>query len=101
PPTPAIYTLSLHDALPISRSSRQRSAVPSAKVCPTPARISAGPSSKKSTATFAALSHRRAVRQLAPPAFRPEVACRCEYRCPLRSEEHTSELQSPDHLVCR
>src|SRR5258708_29912008 len=24
---------------------------------------------------------------------------RCE--CGLRSEEHTSELQSPDHLVCR
>src|SRR5258708_26547825 len=22
-------------------------------------------------------------------------------RCRLRSEEHTSELQSPDHLVCR
>src|SRR5258708_23568096 len=22
-------------------------------------------------------------------------------RAPLRSEEHTSELQSPDHLVCR
>src|SRR5258708_10652523 len=22
-------------------------------------------------------------------------------RCPMRSEEHTSELQSPDHLVCR
>src|SRR5258708_33371001 len=22
-------------------------------------------------------------------------------RCSLRSEEHTSELQSPDHLVCR
>src|SRR5207244_13368602 len=22
-------------------------------------------------------------------------------RCGLRSEEHTSELQSPDHLVCR
>src|SRR5947208_12390497 len=22
-------------------------------------------------------------------------------RLPLRSEEHTSELQSPDHLVCR
>src|SRR5690348_17617884 len=34
---------------------------------------------------------------------------RCSMRCPLqerlprrrRSEEHTSELQSPDHLVCR
>src|SRR5258708_18548013 len=27
----------------------------------------------------------------------------CPRRCckPLRSEEHTSELQSPDHLVCR
>src|SRR5947208_6504736 len=23
------------------------------------------------------------------------------YRSPERSEEHTSELQSPDHLVCR
>src|SRR5258708_23796401 len=23
------------------------------------------------------------------------------YGCGLRSEEHTSELQSPDHLVCR
>src|SRR5258708_9791900 len=25
----------------------------------------------------------------------------CGIRLPLRSEEHTSELQSPDHLVCR
>src|SRR5258708_28140633 len=24
-----------------------------------------------------------------------------EYDCRTRSEEHTSELQSPDHLVCR
>src|SRR4051794_41427651 len=23
------------------------------------------------------------------------------WRCPIRSEEHTSELQSPVHLVCR
>src|SRR5207244_6120802 len=23
------------------------------------------------------------------------------FRCGIRSEEHTSELQSPDHLVCR
>src|SRR5438552_12472286 len=37
--------------------------------------------------------------------------CPCSWRaaasapgssvCPRRSEEHTSELQSPDHLVCR
>src|SRR5207244_9986982 len=24
-----------------------------------------------------------------------------QFRVPFRSEEHTSELQSPDHLVCR
>src|SRR5258708_15397336 len=32
-------------------------------------------------------------------AGRPERACRFSRRD--RSEEHTSELQSPDHLVCR
>src|SRR5207244_1784921 len=29
------------------------------------------------------------------------VAIRAGVRTPARSEEHTSELQSPDHLVCR
>src|SRR5438552_14092165 len=32
------------------------------------------------------------------------LRCKCPIRCQvghLRSEEHTSELQSPDHLVCR
>src|SRR5258708_18250032 len=33
----------------------------------------------------------------APPGAPPWG---CGRRCP-RSEEHTSELQSPDHLVCR
>src|SRR5258708_23688642 len=67
--TTEIYTLSLHDALPISR--------------------------------VFAIARRRWRR------------CRCSSRrapvgrvcgCPIqnyRSEEHTSELQSPDHLVCR
>src|SRR5207244_10942407 len=41
-----------------------------------------------------------------PPDFpcpRPSAATRpCTGSCaPSRSEEHTSELQSPDHLVCR
>src|SRR5258708_26788370 len=31
---------------------------------------------------------------------RPSVSCRTG-TCRKRSEEHTSELQSPDHLVCR
>src|SRR5258708_38198986 len=58
--TTEIYTLSLHDALPISSGRRCR------------------------------------------VAWRART--RCTNRMPRarkRSEEHTSELQSPDHLVCR
>src|SRR5258708_24986075 len=62
--TTEIYTLSLHDALPIS----------------TP--ICATTSSASSAGT---MTWRR------PSTGSP----------PWRSEEHTSELQSPDHLVCR
>src|SRR5947208_10973251 len=68
-PTTEIYTLSLHDALPISAAA-------------------------------------------SGSASRPrwiEVAASGWWKWPLsrgsstgpRSEEHTSELQSPDHLVCR
>src|SRR5947208_10624966 len=32
---------------------------------------------------------------------RPGQRTRAPMATPLRSEEHTSELQSPDHLVCR
>src|SRR6266480_8128718 len=59
--TTEIYTLSLHDALPISRPG-QRSASPSAS---------------------------------------PSRRARARSARPLRSEEHTSELQSHVHLVCR
>src|SRR5437762_3841980 len=61
PPPSELYTLSLHDALPIS------SAV-------------------------------RAARPRAGRARRPWWSCP---RRPRRSEEHTSELQSPMYLVCR
>src|SRR5207244_13537870 len=56
-PTTEIYTLSLHDALPICRRRGE-------------------------TAGHGAGRDRRR-------------------NCAMRSEEHTSELQSPDHLVCR
>src|SRR5207244_12353318 len=59
--TTEIYTLSLHDALPISGIPRPGRAVPRRR-------------------------SRRGSQRAAPKA---------------RSEEHTSELQSPDHLVCR
>src|SRR5438552_18743596 len=58
--TPEIYTLSLHDALPISSN---------------------GPVSRMFTGCMGSF-----LTILSPS---------------MRSEEHTSELQSPDHLVCR
>src|SRR5947208_13514269 len=66
PPT-EIYTLSLHDALPIS-----------------PWRAATCGGARQSS---------RAPRRPVPPAT-PSATW-------ARSEEHTSELQSPDHLVCR
>src|SRR5262245_64590227 len=72
--TTEIYTLSLHDALPIFQEGllHLRELPP---VAPQePARL---------------LHHVAAPQQLAIPPL------------PLRSEEHTSELQSLRHLVCR
>src|SRR5207244_12312166 len=76
PATTAIYTLSLHDALPIS----QRRIVAQGL-------------------THLGDARRHDVqRQLAP--IDDNLLDRVgEAR--VRSEEHTSELQSPDHLVCR
>src|SRR5258708_29426984 len=64
--TTEIYTLSLHDALPISANFTAR-------------RMRIGSSRKRMSGS---------------PIVRTRRASR-------RSEEHTSELQSPDHLVCR
>src|SRR5204863_1763414 len=74
--TPEIYTLSLHDALPISRTTRpRRRSAP----CRRPAR-----------------SRRRKPRRERRTSRRT-----CRGRCGRRSEEHTSELQSRRDLVCR
>src|SRR5690348_4230397 len=55
-----------------------------------------------------ALANVFASSQVAPPvivqalaADQPDIAIPILQRSPLRSEEHTSELQSPVHLVCR
>src|SRR5687768_18302476 len=64
--TPENYTLSLHDALPISCASTKRFI------------------------------------RSASPCFEISVTSwRAPRRSPIRSEEHTSELQSRLHLVCR
>src|SRR5687768_18549528 len=71
--TTEIYTLSLHDALPISRR-RSRSGWPRS-----PREGSWAPSS----------------------GLGAWERSDCGARSPRRSEEHTSELQSRLHLVCR
>src|SRR2546430_12553722 len=70
--TTEIYTLSLHDALPISAPARR-----------------AGPGRRPPPAP-------RPWRRTA----RSATACRCA-GTPPRSEEHTSELPSQSNLVCR
>src|SRR5207244_10662697 len=86
PAPPAIHTLSLHDALPISiadpyHAPRLRPPCPARR---RPDRRGAQPR----------VHHRRPARRAVPLGDLRHG----RYR---RSEEHTSELQSPDHLVCR
>src|SRR3712207_8580038 len=79
--TPEIYTLPPHDALPISRSPR----------CTLPA-------SRSASRRRAPRPRRRGRRPRSAPGAR-----RAPLRRPpaSRSEEHTSELQSRQYLVCR
>src|SRR5262249_61691240 len=72
PAPPALYTLSLHDALPIS------SLMPSAR-------------RPRERSTMSARSS----------ATRRRKAGSARRRAAVRSEEHTSELQSLTNLVCR
>src|SRR5205823_12456051 len=82
-PPPATYTLSLHDALPISRTPHPTCAA---------------------TAGFAALSGELSVNmrtmRISAVSQGPCFAARSALK-PLRSEEHTFELQSLAYLVCR
>src|SRR5258708_24254375 len=81
--TTEIYTLSLHDALPIYDAGRAHAAQVAQSVA--------------STA--------KAVRILDLAQHEPRLQAKGDASdcatCAARSEEHTSELQSPDHLVCR
>src|SRR5437762_10517294 len=75
PPTTAIYTLSLHDALPIC-------AAPFAEIV---------------DAALTRHGKARIEARLPQPKSAAELAATPDDR----SEEHTSELQSPMYLVCR
>src|SRR5439155_24499777 len=86
PPTPEIYTLSLHDALPISRFSPAST--------PTSPAIPPLMPSKASPCRPCATS-------FPPCPLRPTMIRSWATPVSPRSEEHTSELQSRGHLVCR
>src|SRR5258708_32001033 len=85
--TTEIYTLSLHDALPISPTMRQS--------FPNP-RLTQASHPKRQTSI--------SIHELLYPLLVAYDSVVLEADVELgatRSEEHTSELQSPDHLVCR
>src|SRR5690606_41672358 len=86
PPPPEIYTLSLHDALPISGRARTR-AGPYHRPAPPVPRGRRGVRTRLPET---------AARPARPRADRPAAG---DGRG--RSEEHTSELQSRENLVCR
>src|SRR5207244_10709105 len=82
--TTAIYTLSLHDALPISEGAVARAPLARRDHVVVLTDGAAVLGQRPDHDQHARRARRRRVRDQRP-----------------RSEEHTSELQSPDHLVCR
>src|SRR5205085_10147913 len=95
PVHPAVYALSLHDALPISRAR-----VPAAAAWSPPG---GSPADRRARTAAAAGSARAAARACACRQLLRRSAggwSVCSYEL-LRSEEHTSELQSQSNLVCR
>src|SRR5207244_11655946 len=95
---PSHTSLSLHDALPIFYFLR---------VDPMTANTGSTVSSPESIGS----RFRKNGPELKPDFIRPQVkspvdqpsrsSAKAYARASGRSEEHTSELQSPDHLVCR
>src|SRR5688572_32625268 len=85
-PTTWIYTLSLHDALPILNAARAPSRPRHPPECPARRRdpLPVGSTSAPSCRRMAA-----------------SLVSRTEGGTVGRSEEHTSELQSQSNLVCR
>src|SRR5207244_8561181 len=94
---PATSTFSLHDALPICAHGLRKGDSLRPGGCVRAVAVRRGRVRR-------GVSARR--REYAQSGRLRTVACRCPRPRPYfvkyeRSEEHTSELQSPDHLVCR
>src|SRR5205814_10075324 len=99
-PPPPLYTLSLHDALPISLGAADSLLEPFR-----PSWAGAiSPHGRGAEDRYFAAYETPAVIVYADQALRPDQAPQDWddlLQPPWRSEEHTSELQSLRHLVCR
>src|SRR5690606_41518925 len=99
PPPPPIYTPPLHDALPISRSA-QRASTPTSRAERSPTW-----SSSECAALRSAGRERPSALGCSRSSMcwrsRAPVGPRVAENARRRSEEHTSELQSRENLVCR
>src|SRR5690348_17828517 len=89
--TTEIYTLSLHDALPILSTK----IIMLGTGTPRPNPDRSGP------ATAIVVGDRAYLIDFGPGVVRRAAAAGAKGYPAVRSEEHTSELQSPVHLVCR
>src|SRR5690606_41959766 len=89
PATPSLYTLSLHDALPIFRIGNRHSHPGESRRDGVPTEVARTVVSDRRFRTFRRGQDR--------PVPRPRFARLLDPR----SEEHTSELQSRENLVCR
>src|SRR5687767_15831612 len=95
-PTTEIYTLSLHDALPISREQRSYNENVSG-VREKRARRFALRAAATGRVGLRSRRHLQRVRRIAAVSTESSAHVRVQPR----SEEHTSELQSLAYLVCR
>src|SRR5690606_41841912 len=95
PAPSSIYTLSLHDALPILQSRAARCGRWRVRVQHLQVQIQPLQSHAPALAVVA-LEHALEAAEDRRDARRPALA-----RLEVRSEEHTSELQSRENLVCR
>src|SRR5690606_41913572 len=89
PPTAEIYTLSLHDALPISEINSQGGYVKQYQVLVNPDRMSHYGITLQQVYQGLARNNANSGGGILP------------HYAEQRSEEHTSELQSRENLVCR
>src|SRR5690606_42146936 len=92
PATSEIYTLSLHDALPIYHLIQRRTVLVRPRQETLVARVDE---------TRVLLRQRRIIKAVLGHGARSEILDHHVGACRQRSEEHTSELQSRENLVCR